>query len=77
MKLCCLTSIVALLAVVRPSCQAPVLGEVSRPSNYSVNLVFDNQCASKNEVEEVTKQQGLDIEKTLLNAQGEYIKVTL
>ncbi len=65
MKLCYLTVIVtALLSAVQPSCQAPV--------NYNVSLVFDNQCATKNDVEEIARAQNVDLSRTLLRTYCEF-----
>ncbi len=59
--------LVCVLMLVSPSRQAPV---VSRPSDYSVSVVFDNQCASRNDVEEIARAQNYDLARTVLRTHG-------
>ncbi len=59
--------VVCVLMLASSSHQAPV---VSRPSDYNVNVVFENQCASKNDVEEIAKAQNYDLARTVLRTHG-------
>ena len=61
--------LVCVLMLTSPSRQAPV---VSRPSDYNVSVVFDNQCASKNDVEEIARAQNFDLARTVLRTHGKY-----